>query len=159
MILSNSLPSSPVNRMARFSQAPPGTNYREPQAGPTDSVTLSSTSPAAERPARLGTTGWRVGLFLGLSMLGLAGAAHAGPPAQKPQTQSQPVSQAQQAGRKVNETVVRPAVETGKEIGKVGKQVGQEIGQAGKEFGLGVKDQAVKVGHGFRDFFKGVAGK
>jgi len=144
--------------MARFSQAPPGCDFRAPEAGPADRVTLTSSSPAAERP-QLGRTGWRVGLFLGLSLLGFVGAAHAQPPAPKPQQQSQPVSQAQQAGRKVNQTVVKPVVEKGKEIGQVGKKVGQDIGQAGKEFGLGVKDEAVKVGHGFRDFFRGLGGK
>ena len=149
-------------RMARFAHTPPGCSFREPQ-GPKDSVTLSGAS-SAERPAHVASPGWKAGLFLGLSLVGLmgVGTAHAAPPAPKPQTQSQ----AHQAGQQVNKHVVKPIIETGKDlgeagkqVGQVGKKVGQEIGKAGKEFGQEVGKQGKAFGLGVRDFFKGAVGK
>ena len=105
----------------------------------------------------MASSGWKAGLFLGLSLVGLmgVGTAHAAPPAPKPQTQSQ----AHQAGQQVNQHVVKPIIETGKDIGEAGKQVGQEIGKAGKEFGQEVGKQGKAFGLGVRDFFKGAVGK
>ena len=69
-----------------------------------------------------------------------------------------PESQAHQAGRQLNEAgkdlhkAVKPAL-------KKGAEIKDQIKEGGKKFGLDVADKAVDVGHGFRDFFKGLGGK